>query len=40
MDGYRYQILSEVIGGPDDIYYGEVFARHIDSKGSYSPMQE
>jgi hypothetical protein len=37
MNRYRSQILSEATGGPDDIYHGEVFARHIDSKGSHSP---
>jgi hypothetical protein len=40
MDRYRSQILSEATGGPDNIYYGGVFARYIDSKGSYSPRQE
>jgi hypothetical protein len=35
--GYRSQILLEATGGPDDIYHGEVFARHTDSKGSCSP---
>jgi hypothetical protein len=39
-DGYRYQILLETIGNPDDIYHSGVFARHTDSKGSHSPMQE
>jgi hypothetical protein len=37
MDEYRSQILSEATGGPDDIYHGGVFARHIDGKGSRSP---
>jgi hypothetical protein len=27
----------EATGGPDDIYYGGVFARHTGSKGSRSP---
>jgi hypothetical protein len=27
----------EATGGPDDIYHGRVFARHIDGKESYSP---
>jgi hypothetical protein len=31
-DRYRYWILLEAIGGPDDIYCGGVFARHTDSK--------
>jgi hypothetical protein len=37
MNGYRRQILSEATGGPDDIYHGEVFARHTDGKGSHNP---
>jgi hypothetical protein len=37
MNGYRRQILSEAIEGPDDIYYGGVFARHTDGKGSHNP---
>jgi hypothetical protein len=32
MDRYRYRILSEATGGPDDIYHGGVFARHTDGK--------
>jgi hypothetical protein len=27
----------EATGGPDDIYYGGVFTRHTDGKGSRSP---
>jgi hypothetical protein len=34
---YRSWILSEAIGGPDDIYHGGVFARHTDGEGSCSP---
>jgi hypothetical protein len=37
MSRYRSWILSEAIGGPDDIYYGGVFARHTGSKGSRGP---
>jgi hypothetical protein len=37
MNGYRGWILLEATGGPDDIYHGEVFARHTDSEGSRSP---
>jgi hypothetical protein len=40
MDRYRSQILSEATGGPDDIYYGGVFARYTDGKGSHSLRQE
>jgi hypothetical protein len=36
-NGYRSWILSEAIGGPDDIYHGGVFARHTDGEGSHSP---
>jgi hypothetical protein len=36
-NGYRYQMLPEATGGPEVIYYGEVFARHSDGKGSHSP---
>jgi hypothetical protein len=34
IDRYRYQILSETIGGPDDSYHSRVFTRYTDSKGS------
>jgi hypothetical protein len=36
-NGYRNRILPEATGGPDDIYRGEVFARHTDGEGSRSP---
>jgi hypothetical protein len=34
---YRNRILPEATGGPDDIYRGEVFARHTGGKGNRSP---
>jgi hypothetical protein len=37
MNGYRNWILLEATGGPDDIYHGEVFARHTDGKGGRTP---
>jgi hypothetical protein len=35
-NGYRNRILPEATGGLDDIYCGEVFARHTDGEGSRS----
>jgi hypothetical protein len=36
-NGYRCWILSEATRGPDDIYHGGVFARHIEGEGSRGP---